>query len=305
MEVFLELYKNLLPILAFIGVGYFLKKWIKLKPTYISKPLVFLLVPILVIYNVSEASTSKILIIPFISFLISVTMNLPALLAHRTFAREESPDLLKGSFTFFNVLFFGIPVVTALFGKDAISVLICVYLGTAFYGDIIGYYQVARTKLSTKEALTEMVKVPYVYVFVIAIGIKIFGIEVPDEAAPIMSVVGWIVSSLGMMIVGLHLTEVNFGKINLVYFGKLLGFRVLAAVVIGGLYIGGEYLIWENLETEDYLMLALLPFLPVASNISLFASYLETEEERFSLMVLLSILLSLILVPVIAQFFPS
>ncbi|GAA0881152.1 AEC family transporter [Algoriphagus jejuensis] len=305
MEIFLDLYKNLLPVLAFIAIGYFLKKWINIRPDFITTPLVFFLLPVLVIYNVSEADTSKIVVIPILSFLISLAMNLPALLVHRTIAKQESINLLKSSFTFFNVLFFGIPVVSALFGQEASSVLICVYLGTALYGDIIGYFQVAKTKLSTKEALKEIVKVPYLYVFIVALGIKVWGVQIPEEAAPTMEFLGWIVSSMGMMIVGVHLTEVDFKKIKLSYLGKILGFRTVAAIVITGLFIGAEYLIAESLETEDYLILILLPFLPVASNISLFASYLGTEEERFSLIVFLSIVLSLFLVPVVAQFFPS
>lgn len=305
MEIFLDLYKNLLPVLAFIGVGYFLKKWTNINPDYISTPLIFCLLPLLVIYNISEADTSKIVVISVIAFLISLTMNLPALLAHKTFAKDENINLLKSSFTFFNILFFGIPVVLALFDQEATSVLICVYLGTALYGDIIGYFQVAKTKLSTKNALKEIVKVPYLYIFIVAIGIKVWGVKIPDEAAPVMDVLGWIVSSMGMMIVGVHLTGVNFKKIKFLYLGKILGFRTFAAMLIAGLFIGAEFLIWQNLDTEDYLMLILMPFLPVASNISLFASYLETEEERFSLLVLSSILLSLILVPIVAQFFPS
>ncbi len=305
MEIFLDLYKNLLPVLAFIAVGYFLKKWTNINPGYISAPLIFFLLPLLVIYNISEADTSKIVVISIIAFLISLSMNIPALLAHRTFAKDEDVNLLKSSFTFFNILFFGIPVVSALFDEGATSVLICVYLGAALYGDIIGYFQVAKTKLSAKKALKEIVKVPYLYIFIVAIGIKIWGVEIPDEVAPIMDTLGWIVSSMGMMIVGVHLTGVNFKKINFVYLGKILGFRTSAAILIAGLFIGAEFLIWQNLETEDYLMLILMPFLPVASNISLFASYLETEEERFSLLVLLSIVLSLILVPIVAQFFPA
>ncbi|WP_339922859.1 hypothetical protein [uncultured Cyclobacterium sp.] len=232
-------------------------------------------------------------------------MNLPALLAKKTIAKEEDINLLKSSFTFFNVLFFGIPVIIALFGKESTSVLICVYLGTAMYGNVIGYFQVAKTKLSTKKALKEMIKVPYLYVFIIAIGIKVLGVKIPEEVDPAMDIGSWVISCLGMMIVGVHLTDVNFKNINIPYFGKLLGFRTISAILISVLIIGAEYLIWGNLETEDYLMLILIPFLPVASNISLFASYLETDEERFSLVVVLSIGLSLVLVPIVAQFFPS
>ncbi len=304
MEVLLELAKNLLPLLAFIGVGYFFKRRFRINPSVISTPLVFVLIPVLVVYNVSEADTSKVALIPILSFLVSLAMNLPALLAKKTIAKQEDINLLKSSFTFFNVLFFGLPVVSALFGREASSVLICVYLGTAVYGDIIGFFQVAKTKLSTKEALKEILKVPFIYIFIAAIVIKIWGVKIPEEAAPSMDALAWVVSSLGMMIVGVHLSDVDLKNVPIPYFGKLLGFRTLSAMLLSLLIIGGEYLIWENLETDDYLILALLPFLPVASNISLFASFLETEEERFSLLVFLSIILSFVLVPAVAQFFP-
>ena len=306
MEVALGLYINLLPVLAFIAVGYLLKKQFDIKPKFISVPLVFFLLPILVIYNFSEADTSKIIVMPIVSFLIALAMNLPAYVAKKKIAKEdEDPNLLKSSFTFFNVLFFGIPVVTALFDEGATSILICLYLGTAFYGNTIGYFQVAKTKLSTKKSLKEMVKIPFLYTFIVAIGIKVWDVKMPEQAAPVMDVTSWVVSALGMMIVGIHLTDVNFKNINFPYFGKVLGFRTLAAMLLSAVIIGGEYLLWENLETEDYMMLILIPFLPVASNISLFASYLETEQERFSLVVVLSILLSLVLVPIVAQFFPA
>ncbi|MBN7813415.1 hypothetical protein J0A68_20840 [Algoriphagus sp. H41] len=305
MEVLIELFQNLLPVLAFIGVGWFLRKRLGINPALVSTPLVFVLIPVLVVYNVSEADSSKIALIPVLSFMVSLAMNLPALLAKKTLAKREDTNLLKSSFTFFNVLFFGLPVVSALFGKEATSILICVYLGTAVYGDIIGFFQVAKTKLSTKEAVKEILKVPFIYVFIVAIAIKIWGLEIPDSFSPVMDVVGWVVSALGMMIVGVHLDQVDFKNTKIAYFGKLLGFRMLSAALFTFLVIGGEYLLWESLDMEDYLILALLPFLPVASNISLFASFLETEEECFSLVVFFSILLSLAVVPVVAQFIPS
>lgn len=305
MQIILDLYKNLLPVIAFIGVGYLLKKKFKLNPAFISKPLLYFLLPVLVIYNVSEASTSKILVIPVLTFLVALGMNLPALLAHKTFAKKENLHLLKGSFTFFNVLFFGIPAVTALFGQGAVSTLICVYLGTALYGDIISYYQVAKTRLSSKESVKEVLKIPYVYVFILAVAVKIFAVKIPEEAAPLMDVLGWIVSALGMAVVGLQLTKINFKQVPLLYFNKLLGFRAVSAGVVAGLLIWAEFLIFHQLTNQDYQMLALLPFFPIASSISLFASFLGTKEERFSLLVLLSIGLSLLLIPVATLFFGS
>ena len=305
MQIILELYKNLLPVTAFIGVGYLLRKKFNFNPDLISKPLLYFLIPVLVIYNVSEASTSKILVIPALTFLIAAGMNLPAIFAHRTFANKENPHLLKGSFTFFNVLFFGIPTVKALFGQGAVSTLICIFLGTALYGDVIGYYQVAKTRFSSKRAVKEVLKIPYIYVFTLAITVKLLGIEIPEEAAPVMDVAGWVVSALGMTIVGLQLSHINFKKVPAFYFSKLLGFRAISAGLVVGLLVLGEYLIFHQLTKKDYQMLALIPFFPLASSISLFASFLKTKEERFSLLVFFSIGFSLLLIPIATLLFSS
>lgn len=305
MLIILELYKNLLPVIGFIGVGYLLRKKWKLKPASISTPLLYFLLPVLVLYNVSEAGTSKILVISVFTFLLALGMNLPAVLAHRTFAKKENPHVLKGSFTFFNVLFFGIPTVTTLFGQNAVNTLIMMFLGTAFYGNIISYYQVGKTRFSSKKAVKEVLKIPYVYVFMLAIAVKILGVEVPEGVAPVMEVLGWIVSALGMTIVGLNLPTIHFKQLPVLYFTKLLGFRAVAATIVAGLLMLAEHFFFQQLSKEDYQVLALLPFFPIAASISLFASFLETKQERFSLLVFFSIIFSLLIVPVATLFFYS
>jgi malate permease and related proteins len=305
VQLVLELYKNLLPVISFILIGYFIKRKLKFNQKIFSFPLIYFLLPVLVIYNISEASMEKIIILPAITFLLALGMNLPALISYRTFAGKENIYLLKSSFTFFNVAFFGIPTITALFGKAEISSLICAYLGTALYGNTIGYYQVAKTRFTTKEAIIELLKIPYLYVFIFALIFKALAIDIPDEAEPVMNIVGWIVSAAGMLIVGLNLIDIDLRKLNFKYFSGLLGLRILGAILILALIAGAEYIFIEKLEITDYLILALLPFFPIASNVSLFATFLNTEEERFSLFVLLSIIISLVLVPIAAQFFPE
>lgn len=303
MDIFLKLYAQLLPVIAFIGVGYFLKKKFNLQAKYVTKPLIHVLLPILVLYNVSEASISKITTLPIITFILAMAMNLPAILAYKTIAKDSNPYLLKSSFAFFNVAFFGIPTITALFGPEGISTLICIYLGTALYGDTIGYYQVAHIKLSTKDAVKKVLKIPFLYVFIIAIGAKLMGVEVPKEVEPVMGPLGSAVSALGMMVIGLHLTKVEFRKLDFSFFSKVLGLRIVAAAFILGALVWAEYSFLGKLETIDYQMLALVPLFPVAANVTVFASFLKTEEEQSALLILLSLAASIILVPVAAQFF--
>lgn len=302
MEIFLKLYAALLPVVAFVGVGYLLKKKTNISTSWVSPLLIKVLMPILVIYHVSQTEVSKIAIIPAITFLLALTMNLPAYLAHRSFAKKANYHLLSCAFAFFNVAFFGLPTVKALFGENEVPTLICIYIGTALYGDTIGYFQVARTKLSVRESLMKVLKIPLLYTFVVAIAGRLLGLALPSAIDPAMGVIGWIVSALGMTIIGVNLVGVDFGKLSPGYLGKVFGLRILSAVLILGLLLWLEHSLIGQLEGKDLKMLALLPFFPVAANVTVFASFLKTEEERSALLVGLSLLIALVLVPLVARF---
>ena len=289
--------------MAFIPLGYFIKKKFDISDGYVSTPLIKVLLPLLVFFNVLDAEAQKLYILPVLTFLLALGMVPAANFAHKRFAKESNPLLLRSSFSFFNIAFFGIPTITGLFGEDKVSTLICIYLGSALYGDTIGYFQVAKTKLSFREAFKEVAKIPFLYVFIAAIICKAAGVEKPDSFEAPLKVVSFIVSAAGMLIVGFNLSEVKFENFKWKYYFRLLSFRTAAAILILGLLVGGEYLIFNQLEKEDYLMLSLVPLFPVAANVTVFASFLGSEQKQSSLLVFLSMLLSLVLVSLAALLF--
>ncbi len=303
MEVFLDFYKHLFPYLLFIPLGYWVNKRKWLSKKWITNPLIYFFMPVLVINHILEADAVKLAILPVISFALAASMVLPAKLAFKKLDKADNPFLIKSSFSFFNVAFFGIPVVTALFGADGVTVLICIYVGTALYGNTIGYYQVARSKYSTREAIAKIFKIPFIYVFLLALLFKFVKIEMPASLVPVVDVFSVAVSAGGMMIVGMNVLKVNFDALAKRYFSKLLALRVMSALAIMALLVMLEYAVIDYLEKEDRQMLALIPFFPVAANVTVYASFLGSKEEKSALLVLLSMLLSLILVPIAAVFF--
>ncbi len=298
----LEVYKHILPIIAFIPIGFLARKWLNISTDYISKILIYLLLPVVVIANILEADVNKLFIIASISFLIALAMIIPAWLFKKYVDKDANIHYLKSTFTFFNVVFFGSPLIIAIFGKEAMSSLFCVYLGTALYGNVIAYFDVSRTKLSVREALFSVLKSPYIYTFIAAFSLLAFSVEVPDALTGALDVAGWIVSAGGMLIVGLSIKSIKVPKGTFVGIGKLLAARAAAAAVITALFIFMEYLFLDQLEEKDRILLALMPLLPISSNLSLFAAFLKTEEERFSVTVVLSIAASLVVAPLSALF---
>jgi predicted permease len=303
LKELLELYAELLPVMAFIPAGYFIKRKFDFSTGYISTPLIKVLLPLLIFFNILDAEAQKLTILPALIFLLALGMVPAANFAHKHMAKDSNPLLLRSSFSFFNIAFFGIPTITALFGEEKVSTLICIYLGSALYGDTIGYFQVAKTKLSVRDALKEVAKIPFLYVFVAAVICKLNGVEKPDLLESPLKIVSFMVSAAGMMIVGFNLSDVSFKNFKWKYYSKLLGFRTVAAILILGTIVAGQYLIFDQLEKDDYLMLLLVPLFPVAANVTVFASFLGSEEQQSSLLVFLSMLLSFVLVSVAALLF--
>ncbi|KEO73655.1 AEC family transporter [Anditalea andensis] len=303
MEKILEFLGQIGPYLLFIPIGAWVDKKGWIKKDWITSPLIYILMPILVINHILEAEASTIIILPVMSFSLAAMMNLPALLANKTFAKDKNPYLVSSSFAFFNVAFFGIPTVLALYGQGGVTTLITIYVGTALYGDVIGYYQVSKTKNGTKDSLLKIIKVPFLYAFGLAVVLKIFEVELPGEAEPVTDVFSYIVSAAGMLIIGMNISDLKIKGLDWAYLWKFMGLRSLSAIFIMGIIMTVEYLWLDEIDSESREIMALIPLFPVAANVTVFASFLGSEEEESALLILLSMAISLVLIPIVIQFF--
>ncbi|MCC4230555.1 AEC family transporter [Zunongwangia profunda] len=303
MDTFKSLYLSLLPYLCCIPIGYLISKRDWIPKSWIHKPLLFVLLPILVIDHVLNAGFSNLVILAVISFLLAFLMIFPAILVNRSIDDSGDLNILKSGFSYFNVAFFGIPTVKSLFGEDAVTTLICIYVGTALYGNIIGYIQVAKSKYSTKKAIIEVLKVPFIYIIILALILKAFKVETPEAVKPIVSVLGTIVSVMGMLIIGMNLTNIRFKSLNWGYYSKVLGVRAISAVIITAALMGLEYWLIDGLDKEQRQVMALIPLFPIAANLAVFSSFLKSQEKEAALLIVFSMVLSLILVPLGALIF--
>jgi malate permease and related proteins len=304
MEIFLELYKHLLPYLLFIPLGIGMGKLGWLNSNWISKPLIWFFMPLLVIFHVQEADEQNLVSLAGISFSLASLMILPAIWMYNRHKKKSDLNLLKSCFSFYNVAFFGIPTVQSLFGEESVTLLICIYVGTALYGDLVGYYQVARSGMGKKEALKRVVRAPFLYAFFLAVLLKIIGVpEFPEIVKDSADLSGTIVSVAGMFIIGLNASSIKLKSLDYSFLGKINLVRFLAGALIMASILGAEYFLVEALEEEAMQMLMLLPLFPVAANVTVFASFLNTQEKESAMLILNSLLLSLLLVPLVASFF--
>jgi malate permease and related proteins len=299
MDVLNKLLTNVLPLYAFIGAGYALKKWMGLSGKPVSKLLLYLLIPVVIFENLLKAELSQMLIVAAIIFIMACLMNLPGWLAHKYIDKDLNKHLLLCSFSYFNIGWFGIPIVMALFGESQMPLIISAYMGNVFYGDTIGYYLMGRSKdLSVGDAIKKVFKIPAVYASIAAIVANIAGLELPESIEPVMDGVSWVLSALGMVMIGIGLSNVDFKETDYSKFSKILGLRYLAAGVIMAGLVFLESITFGQLEREEQLLMLLIPAFPIAANLVVFAAYLDTENENAALLVSLSSIISLVIVPI-------
>lgn len=299
MNVLNKLLVSVLPLYGFIIAGYIASRWLGLKSKPISKILLYVLIPLVIFDNILKAELSQLAIVAAIIFLLALLMNGPALLAGRFVGKDMNQSLLSCSYSYFNVGWFGIPVVMALFGEEKMPLIISAYMGNVLYGDTVGYYLVSRSKdLPISDSVKNVLKIPAIYACIAAIIANLQGFKLPENLEPITKGASWTLSALGMLIIGITLTEVDFKRVDYAKFGKLLGIRYVAAALLVGALVLLESAVISQLKSEEQNLLLLIASFPIAANLVVFATFLETETENASLLVSLSSLISLVLVPV-------
>ena len=287
---------QVLPLFGIVLLAWGAGRWLPRAPKLISAVLVYGFIPLLVIDKVLGAEPSELMVIPPMMFAVAAAMALPARWLSQRIGDRFDPPLLSASFSFFNVAFFGMPVASALFGEAAISTIVCAFVGTALYGDTIGYYLVARTKEGKRRAASKALRIPLFYAFALAVILKISGVETPDDVQPVADVLSTVVSVLGMAVIGFNLAAVKAGDLDLPVLGRILAVRQASAIVLVAIVLAAEAAFVGVLGTQERTLVGLIALFPIAANVSLFASLLGTREKDAAILVALSSLLSLILV---------
>lgn len=298
MNVLNELLTNVVPLYGFIILGYVASRWLGLKSKPISSLLLYVLIPLVIFDNILKAEPAQLATAMSIVFLLAALMNIPAELVNRRFGGDVHPDLLRCSFSYFNIGWFGIPVVMALFGEEKMPLIISAYMGNVLYGDTVGYYLVSRSKdMDVKDSIKNVLKIPAIYALIAAIIANAYGVKMPESLEPVMKGASWTLSALGMIIIGVTLTAVDIKNVAYSQFSKIMAIRYVAAALILGLLVWLESLVIGQLEGDEQKLMMLMATFPIAANLVVFATYIDTETEDASILVTFSSIISLFLVP--------
>ncbi|MCX6057100.1 MAG: AEC family transporter [Chloroflexi bacterium] len=241
-ELFTTFANNLLPIMLVGGAGFLLGKFLTVDSRSLGRVVFYVFSPLLVFdlmikskLDLQQALTtvgytvSMITIMGLLAFLLSKLLKL------------ERPNMLAVILTvaFGNTGNYGLPLVKFAFGNDALAIASIYYITTTILFNTVGVIIASLGHMDLRSAVLGIFKLPILYGVLLAILVRVFGIELPLPISRTIEIAANGAIPVMLILLGLELTRIqwshNFRALGLGVFTKLL-FAPLIGLLIASLF---------------------------------------------------------------------
>lgn len=248
----------ILPLLSFL-IGYWGVQYLKPIRPVLAALLARVLIPVLIIYNMLFYKAGSLWLMGFSIFSSIVLFSL-----FYYFAKDKLRALC---FSYLNGVWLGLPFALAVFGTDAMSTMIALYIGGSLFGNVSAVIAVSQTRQDWTFILKNVLQSPPVIALSIA-GVLSFWDFSHYEFHPILqwayAANKFLVTFAGMCILGMWLRHVRIQLRDLKRSLVLISGRFIFALGLAGIaYIFLP--IPHQLLTYSVMMMYFL--LPPAANI--------------------------------------
>jgi predicted permease len=172
----------------------------------------YVFVPLVVFKGALLSDTASFLLYIALSFGISLAMGLLAGCYRKWFGAQLNVGVLRCTFSYFNIGWFGIPIVYALYGEAAAIVMTGLYVGGMLFGNTVGFLWVTDGH-GSGGVLKKLSKIPALYAMALGVALHF------SPILPVLSTQAWLMqglafgtvatSVLGMGLVGMSVADVS------------------------------------------------------------------------------------------------
>jgi predicted permease len=169
-------------------------------------------------------------------------------------------------FCYLNIGWLGLPIASSLFGNGAAMVIIAAYIGSSLFGNSIGVGLMAHGQ-NLRTRMIKTLRAPPVCALFIGLALSPLSHQITHFGKPSYEIIKFVMSFLGMVILGIWLSETALKKIDFkkslsIFFVRSFLFFIFISIFI---LICQNYKI--SLVEENIPTLYLICLLPPAANI--------------------------------------
>jgi malate permease and related proteins len=234
MAIFLNI---ILPAFLVIGVGVILGRWLRVDKHSISRMAIYVLTPCLILSSVVESTLSTAVFSKMILYVAVIT----AVLCFLAFGvgkllrwPSKTIDGLVLAVAFTNAGNFGLSMVLLAFGQSGLELASVYFVASNLAGTTLSAFFAARSKQGGWKAMLQVFKLPGLYAFILAIGLRAVHLVLPGPLNSAVSLIGRGSVPVMLMLLGMQLAQTHLGgRYGQVAIGVVLRLVVGALLAIG------------------------------------------------------------------------
>jgi predicted permease len=192
--------------------------------------------------------------------------------------------------------YFGIPVAISVIGDEKLGLYMLAIFGFSLFEFIVGVYLINRHVTSPRESFRKLVKLPGLYALMGGLIFSACSLKLPIAVISMLHTVKSAYILLGMMILGLALSQHRFAP-NWWLLGGAMFARFCIWPVAAALFLFFfERVSGMPFQSDFQKILFILGLLPIAANVIAYSVDADSAPEKVAPVVLISTLLSPLLI---------
>jgi predicted permease len=203
-----------------------------------------------------------------------------------------------------NTGYFGIPVALALFGEDAVGLVVLCVFGFLVYETTLGFILISRGTHTVTESLQKLLRLPIVYTFLLGIVAQATNFNMGQVYQDFVPNFRGAYVLLGSLLIGVALSELTraHAELSTVVRSFLVRFVAWPAMMIGFILLDKAYFGLFEGRTDIYQVMFLMSIVPIAANTVAYATFMKAEPERAAFIVFSSTIFAIGFIPVMTSF---
>lgn len=304
MTEFLTLINKIYPLYLIVATGYVAGRFLKADRHTVSSILIYIIAPVVVFNGVATAPhNNSYLLLPVLFFLTACALSLIFYRVGGRFWQSSERNLLSFIAGTGNTGYFGIPLILALFGQAGLSIAVFSTLGLILYESTRGYYVIAKSHATPREALEKVVRLPVLYAFMLGIIANKLSVSFPASISSTFTYFSGAYTVFGMMILGIGLAAVTRATFDKTFTALSFVAKFLCYPVAIGLFVYLDKTTLHLFSQQVHTVIMILSITPMATNTVTYASYLKANPEKAAFTVMVSTLFALIYIPAFIAIF--
>jgi len=300
---FTQLLVQILPLYLLALFGWLAGRRLQLSSESLAKLLFYVVIPGTVFRGaLITPVTPATMVLPLATFGLCMALCLLFYLACGALWTDSRRNMAAAAAGLGNFGFFGLPLALGVLGPEAEGPYIMALLGPMFYNFSAGFIMAAKGRLSSRESLARVLRLPTPYAFALGLALNALQVPVPDSILQLTEAFRGAYTVLGMMLVGVSLSSMKSFVPDWTFMTVTLGSKFVAwpLAALAAIWLDAHTLMLFT--PLVYKILVIYAIVPLAASSVVLASLFQTNEDQMASAVLVSTLFAAPYVPLVLSF---